>query len=102
MADQSSSKRKRSSGQGLTAREAAQRTREDLPELLGRPVESVLGVRRDEDGDGWMVTVSVVELSRIPSSTDILGAYEVSLDADGELAGYERRRRYNRSQADED
>ncbi len=48
------------------------------------------------------MTVQVVELERIPRSTDVLGAYAVQLDEDGELIGYRRRRRYNRSQADED
>jgi hypothetical protein len=85
----------------MSAADAVRRVRKELPELLGRPVESVLGVRRDDD-NGWEVSVAVVELSRIPSTTDILGAYEVHLDDDGELAGYRRRRRYHRSQADED
>jgi hypothetical protein len=85
----------------LSAREAVKHVREEFPELLGRPVESVLGAERDED-DGWMVTVQVVELARIPNSTDVLGAYAVTLDSDGEITGYRRRRRFNRSQADED
>ncbi len=90
-------------GKGLTARDAVQRVREEFPELLGRPVESVLGVQRDDDDDGgWLVTVQVVELRRIPNSTDVLGAYVVTLAPDGEMTGYRRRRRYNRSQADED
>lgn len=86
---------------GLTAREAAARVRQDFPEMFGRPLESVLGIERGEE-DGWQVTVQVVELERIPRSTDVLGAYLVELDGDGELVGYRRRRRYHRSQADED
>jgi Gas vesicle synthesis protein GvpO len=85
----------------MSAREAVECVREEFPSLLGRPLESVLGVQHDDD-NRWQVTVQVVELSRIPSSTDILGAYLVTLDEDGEVAGYQRRRRYNRSQADED
>jgi hypothetical protein len=101
MPEQSSAKRRNSGGNGLSARDAAQRVRDDLPELLGRPIESVLGIRRSDD-DGWEVTVAVVELSRIPNSTDVLGAYRVALDSKGDLDGYQRVRRYNRSQADED
>lgn len=67
-----------------------------LAELTGRRPENVLGLRRDEDG--WKVTVELVELSRVPYSTDMLGCYVVSLDDDGELIGYERTRRYVRSQ----
>jgi Gas vesicle synthesis protein GvpO len=86
---------------GLSAGDVVQRVRDELPALLGRPLESVLGVQRDDE-DGWLVTVAVVELRRIPNSTDVLGAYAVTLDDGGELTGYQRRRRYNRSQADED
>ena len=103
MPEQSSAKRRRGSGgnNSLSAKDAVQRVRQDLPELLGRPIESVLGVKRSDD-KGWEVTVAVVELSRIPNSTDVLGAYRVNLDGDGGLEGYQRQRRYNRSQADED
>ena len=98
----SSSKRSSSSNKnGLSAKEAIQRVRSELPQLLGRPVESVLGVQRDDD-ELWQVTVQVVELARIPNSTDVLGAYRVTLDEDGELAGYQRQRRYTRGQADDD
>ena len=90
-----------SSNGGICAPDAVRAVREEFPALFGRPVESVLGVERDED-NGWTVTVEVVELERIPRSTDVLGAYAVQLDSRGELIGYRRRRRYHRSKADED
>jgi Gas vesicle synthesis protein GvpO len=77
--------------------ELARAARRQLAELTGRPPESVLGLRRDDDG--WQVTVEVLELSRIPNSTDLLGCYVVTLDDDGELVSYERVRRYQRGQA---
>jgi hypothetical protein len=86
---------------GLSGREVVERVRGELPALLGHPVDSVLGVEPGEK-KGWQVTVQVVELSRIPHSTDVLGAYEVTLDQHGELQAYKRRRRYYRNQADED
>jgi hypothetical protein len=85
---------------GLSGREAIERVRRDLPQLLGRPIEAVLGLQRDDDS-GWMVTVQVVELSRIPSTTDVLASYEVTLDKRGELVGYRRDRRYHRNQTDQ-
>jgi len=85
----------------LSGREVIERVRRELPALLGHPVEAVLGLE-PEDGKGWNVTVQVVELSRIPHSTDVLGAYTVTLDQHGELQSYKRRRRYYRNQADED
>ena len=68
-----------------------------VAELTGRRPETVLGLRKQDDG--WTVAVEVVELSRVPNSTDVLGCYEVHLDEDGELVGYERVRRYLRAQA---
>jgi hypothetical protein len=101
MADSKTRSSSRNSSKGLSAKEAVARVREDLPQLLGRPVESVLGVERDDD-ELWQVTVQVLELSRIPNSTDVLGCYQVNLEADGEIAGYQRQRRYTRGQADDD
>ncbi len=101
MAEQRGKRQNGNGRHGLSAREAIEHVRDEFPSLLGRPIESVLGVERQED-DGWQVTVQVIELERIPRSTDVLGAYAVNLDDDGELIGYRRRRRYNRSQADED
>lgn len=92
---------RRSRNNGMSAREAVERVHEQLPALLGKPVETVLGVQRDDD-DGWHVIVQVVELSRIPNSTDVLGAYLVTLDDGGEIEGWQRQRRYVRSQPDED
>lgn len=104
----SNARRSRSSSSGgnsraskPSAKDAVEAVRDAFPSLLGRPIEAVLGVEREED-QGWRVTVQVVELERIPRSTDVLGAYLVTLDDDGELTGYRRRRRYNRSAADED
>jgi Gas vesicle synthesis protein GvpO len=102
MAEQRSSNRRNGARRrGLSGREAIERVRQELPQLLGRPVEAVLGLE-EGDGNGWTVTVEVVELARIPSTTDVLGSYAVTLDKDGELAGYRRKRRYYRNLADEE
>ncbi|MBV9309600.1 MAG: gas vesicle protein [Solirubrobacterales bacterium] len=93
--------RRRNNNEQLSGRDAIGRVRRDFPQLLGRPIEQVLGLERDGD-DGWKVTVQVVELSRIPPTTDVLGTYAVTLDRDGEVVGYTRRRRFHRNQADED
>jgi Gas vesicle synthesis protein GvpO len=69
-------------------------------ELIGRPVESVTGVERN--GSEWTVKVEVVELERIPNTTDVLGVYDITLDKDGELTSARRTKRYYRSEAGED
>jgi hypothetical protein len=102
MAERSNGRRRNGSGGNLSGPEVIARVRRDLPALLGRPIESVLGLERDNDNNGWNVTVTVVELARIPNSTDLIGAYSVQVDSDGELVGWRRSRRYHRNQADED
>jgi len=79
-------------------RTIVQRATEQLHELQGREPESVSAVERRPDG--WCVTLEVVEVERIPSSTDVLASFAVELDDDGELLRYERVCRYHRSQAD--
>jgi hypothetical protein len=91
----------RRSNSKLSGPEAIKRARESAAEMLGRPVESVLGLEPD-DSNGWKVTVEVVELERIPRSTDVLGAYVMSLDKSGDLTAARRERRYYRNQADEE
>ncbi len=88
-----------SSRKSVSAREAIDRVREELPELLGRPIEAVLGLESDDEA-AWKVTVQVVELARIPHSTDVLGSYTVTLDREGALTGYKRDQRYYRNQTD--
>ena len=80
------------------ATETVQRARRQLSALLERPVDSVSAFERTHDG--WLVTLEVVEVSRIPESTDVLASYEVELDDERNLRRYARARRYIRSQAD--
>ena len=81
------------------AGEAVRQAREQLEALLGRRPESVSAMERTHDG--WLVTVEVVEVARIPESTDVLASYEIELDGDRNLRRYARVRRYHRSQADQ-
>jgi len=77
--------------------DAARKAREQLGALLEREPESVSALERTRDG--WLVTLEVLELSRIPESTDVLASYEVDLDSDLGLRRYARVGRYTRSQA---
>jgi hypothetical protein len=71
-----------------------------LEQISGRVVNGVTGLERADEG--WRVGVDLVEIARIPPSTDVLGSYEVVVDDDGDLVRYERLRRYIRGQAGED
>ncbi|HET8751254.1 MAG TPA: gas vesicle protein [Gaiellaceae bacterium] len=85
----------------LTPPELVGRAREQMEELFGKPVESVSGFGHPEDdGDGWLVTLELLELPRIPDTTSVLGTYEATLDANGNLLDAHRVRRYARNQTD--
>jgi hypothetical protein len=86
----------------VSGREAVEHALTEAADLLGRPIESVLGLESDDESKGWKVRLEVVELERIPRTTDVLGAYVISVDKSGELIGYHRERRYYRNQADEE
>lgn len=81
---------------GGIAREAAVQ----LYELTGNEIEGITAVHRD--GDGWVVEVDVLELRRIPATTDVLATYEVEMDDSGDLTGYRRRHRFTRGSVSED
>ncbi|MEU4089849.1 gas vesicle protein [Streptomyces aureus] len=71
---------------------------EQLGLLLGRTPESVSAIRPSDDG--WEADVEVLELERIPETTSVMATYRVTLDGEGELVAYERKRRYTRGQID--
>lgn len=82
----------------LTAARAGIEGMKLIGDLTGKDAEGVTGVEPAEDG--WVVTVEVVEDRRIPSSTDVLAAYEIEMALDGDLVSYRRVRRYPRGRGD--
>jgi hypothetical protein len=83
----------------LSAHELSQAALTTVQELTGYEPEAVTGL--EWDGDVWQVTVDVLELSRIPNTTDMIGQYVVQLDESGTLQGYKRTARFQRAQSDQ-
>ena len=79
--------------------QAVSYARQYLEEVIGLTAESVSGLTRSNGG--WKVNLDVVELERVPRSTDVLASYEVELDENGDLIGYRRLSRFYRNQVDE-
>jgi hypothetical protein len=77
-----------------------QQARRHVSELTGLRAESVTSLDRAGD-DRWVVTVEMLELSRVPSTMDVLGTFEVPLSGDGELLGFRRLGRHRRSATDD-
>ena len=73
---------------------------EQLVGLTGKDFEGIVGLSKAEDG--WSVAVEVLEMRRIPSTTDVIAVYEVDVDQDGDLTGYRRLNRFLRGEAGDD
>lgn len=68
----------------------AERAKEQLAQVTGfSPVAAVGGFK---DEGGWHITVDAVEMTRIPNSTDIIGTYVVSLDQEGNMVKFNKKR----------
>ena len=80
--------------------EVARGAKEQLTALTGLDAVTVSGLDKVEAG--WSVTVEMLELKKIPESTDVLGSYETVVDDDGNLLSYRRTLRYRRSDVMED
>ena len=91
-ADRSTAARGRISGS-----QAVDYARDCLRDLTGRDCESVSALQQTRDG--WSVRLELIELERIPRTTDIMASYLVELDDRGGLISYERVARYYRNQA---
>ena len=76
----------------------ARRAMDTLAELVGCPAEGITGIRRNEEG--WIVEVEVLEVERVPETSDVLATYEVEIDNDGEIVEFHRLRRYQRTQTE--
>ncbi|MFI5016039.1 MAG: gas vesicle protein GvpO [Hyphomicrobiales bacterium] len=76
--------------------ELISRAKEQLRDLTGYGVDSVSDFAK-ADG-GWHMSVTVVELHRIPAATDVLASYAVDVDEAGDIVSYHRSKRYFRDQ----
>ncbi|KUL54460.1 gas vesicle protein [Streptomyces sp. NRRL F-4489] len=89
-------------GQGqphrIGAPAALRRAAGQLAELLGCAPGAVSALKPTDEG--WSADVEIVEIERVPETTSVMASYRVQLDAQGELLGYERLRRYARGQLD--
>lgn len=82
----------------ISAPAAMRKAARQLSELLGSDPDSVSALKPNDDG--WTADVEVVEIERIPDTSSVMATYRVTLDSQGRLLGYERKRRYARGQID--
>ncbi len=80
----------------MKAMDVAQQAKKELQQLTGLDAETVSSIQHQ--GDGWLVTVDMIELHVTPNSRDVLAIYDVQLDNEGSVMAYRRTGRYVRSQ----
>ena len=78
-------------------RDVVDRIRREFADVTGLEPEATTGIERTTDG--WAALIDVVELARVPRSTDVLATYEVTADAEGSVLSFDRVHRYRRSEA---
>ena len=74
----------------MNMKELVERATSQLEEVTGLNAETVSAAFRDEQG--WHIALDMLEMSRIPTATDVLGDYEVLLDDDGNMLRFERKK----------
>lgn len=83
----------------LSLSQIGRRALQEIEELSGCPAEGVTAIRRNHEG--WVADIDVLELERIPETTDVLATYEVTVDPEGHVTGYHRVRRFLRKQVED-
>ena len=84
----------------MMPRELLGLARQQVADVTGHDVETISGFQRSKN-NGWLVTVEVLELQRVPNTMDLLATYAVKLSEDGDVLELERRRRYHRAAVDD-
>lgn len=65
-----------------------EKAREEISKITGLELSSTIGAVKEEKG--WKVTMEMVEKHSLPDQMDILAAYVVILDNDGNVIEFKR------------
>jgi len=74
----------------MEIKKLVEQAKSQLAEVTGLKPITVTGTFKDEQG--WHVALDMLEMSRIPPATDVLGDYDVLVDEDGNMMKFERKR----------
>ena len=59
--------------------------------------EALVGAAQDQETGNWVLTIELLEKISIPDSMDILGIYDASVDANGDIVEFKRKMTRRRS-----
>ena len=74
----------------MEIKKLVEQAKSQLGEVTGLKPVTVTGTFKDEQG--WHIEMDMLEMSRIPPATDVLGDYDVLVDEDGNMVKFERKR----------
>jgi len=84
----------------MNAYEIIKKVQDDFTRLSNIPVNGIIGLSGTEEG--WVVSLEALERRAIPDTMDVLGLYEVRLDSEGNLLGFDRKKLRKRGETKED
>jgi len=73
----------------ISASEAARTAQIEIVNLTKREPVGVTGLAKDNGK--WHITMELVEKKSVPDAQDLLGGYEVVVDEEGHVLGFERK-----------
>ncbi len=74
----------------MRVNEIVEKAKTEFTQMASSKVDGVCGFNQSDGG--WVVSLEVLERRAIPDSMDVLGIYEVRLDEEGNLVGFDRER----------
>ncbi len=83
----------------MQTHELIERAKQDFAKVNNCKVAGVTSFSKSTEG--WAVCFEVVERKAIPDSMDIMGIYEVQMDADGGFISFERKKLRKRGDTEE-
>ncbi|MBM3142925.1 MAG: gas vesicle protein [Chloroflexi bacterium] len=84
----------------MNASEIVKKAEEHFASLGKIRADGVTGLSKTEEG--WVVSLEALERKAIPDTMDILGWYQIRLDAEGNLLGFERKKLRKRGETKEE
>lgn len=84
----------------MNTNEIVKKAQEEFVRLGKTGASGITGLSKREEG--WVVSLEALERKAIPDTMDVLGLYEVRLDNEGNLLGFERKKLRKRGETKED
>ncbi len=80
--------------------EVVEKAKEEILSVMNLEMNNVISCERTEEG--WRLAAELIERKSLPDTQDILGIYEVLLDDEGSMTGYDRKKVRRRQDLEEE